>query len=512
MESLAPIAAYETLRVENQVLRLENEDLRRCQYAAEDQAHAYLEKLAGLEHELAGLKRLIFGTSSERFVPTSVPEQLPLFAWPESTPAPSDALAQSVGTASKRPRKKPVRQVLPSHLPRQVIVIEPEGDTTGLKKIGQQVTETLDYHPAKLVVIRRVRPKYVDPRDEDRGVIIAELPARPIEKGMAEAGLLAHVVIEKYVDHLPLYRQAQRLRRQGITLSESTLGDWITQSAHLIEPLYEVLITEALKSGYIQADETPIPVQDRQKLGSTHQGYYWVYHAPLVGLVVMDYQRGRSRAGPVAFLEGYQGALQSDGYAAYDGFDLRPGLTAYGCWAHARRYFHEALSSAPDRSAQALAWIGRLYDVERSLREQDASPDQRRLQRRQQALPVLAAFKQWLLAHPGLPKSPWGKAVGYSLNRWTKLCRYVDDGRIEIDNNLVENTIRPIALGRKNYLFAGSHKAAQRAAMIYSLLATCKKHDVNPQLWLRDVLNRIPTHPMRRVHELLPHHWKNHQG
>ena len=406
VESTAHIAPY-------QALRAENEDLRRRLRSAEDQGRAYREKLACLEQELSQLKRLIFGTKSERFVPASTPEQLPLFeragaSAPESV---AEALPAQVLAPRRTRRKRPVRQVLPSHLPRQVIVIEPAGDTTDLKMIGQQVTETLDYRPAKLVVIRRVRPKYVDPRDEDRGVIIADLPARPIDKGMAEPGLLAHVVIEKYVDHLPLYRQAQRLRRQGITLAESTLGGWIAQSATLLEPLYEALTEEVLKSGYIQADETPIPVQDPQKVGSTHQGYYWVYHAPRVGLVVMDYQHGRSRDGPVAFLEGYQGALQSDGYAAYDGFDHRPGLTAYGCWAHARRYYHEALSSAPDRAAQALEWIGRLYDVERTLREQDASPEQRRRRRLRQALPVLERFKQWLEANPGLPKSPWGKAV-----------------------------------------------------------------------------------------------------
>lgn len=502
MESPTHIVAYERLSTEN-------EDLRRRLRASEDQLGLYQEKLAGLEHELSQLKRLVFGTRSERFVPESRPDQLPLFERAAASASESVvAVLPTQASPSTRLRKKPVRQVLPSHLPREVIVIEPGVDTTGLKKIGQEVTETLDYRRAKLVVLRRVRPKYIDPSDEDRGVLIAELPARAIDKGMAEPGLLAHVVIEKYVDHLPLYRQGQRLRRQGITLSDSTLGGWIAQSAALIAPLYEALREEVLKSGYIQADETPIPVQAAEKKATTHRGYYWVYHAPLAGLVVMDYQRGRSRDGPVAFLEGYQGALQSDGYAAYDGFDAQETITTYGCWAHARRQFHEALANAPARAAHALEEIGRLYALERVLRQSDASPEERRRQRQEQALPVLRGFKAWLEANPGLPKSPWGQAVGYSLNRWDKLCRYVDDGRIEIDNNLVENAIRPIALGRKNYLFAGSHAAAQRAAVLYSLLATCKKHAVNPQLWLSDVLSRIPTHPAKRVGELLPHHWK----
>ena len=395
------------------------------------------------------------------------------------------------------------------HLPREVIVIEPGEDTTLLKKIGEQVTETLDYRPAKLTVIRRVRPKYVDPKQEDRGVIIGLLPARAIEKGMAEPGLLSHVVIEKYVDHMPLYRQVQRFTRQGITMAESTLGDWIGATADLLGPLYEALKREALAGGYLQADETPIPVQSPQKNGTTHRGYYWVYHAPLSDLVVMEYQQGRGHEGPKAFLGGYQGALQSDGYGVYDEFDRWPGITAYGCWAHARRYFHDALTNAPERAEHVLAEIRQLYGVERVLRERGATPEERSRLRQEQAVPVLNRLKGYLEANPGLPKSPWGKAVAYSLSRWKKLSRYVEEGRIEIDNNLVENAIRPIALGRKNYLFAGSHAAAQRAAVIYSMLATCKKHGVNPEIWLSDVLGRIASHPMKRVDELLPHHWNN---
>jgi transposase len=492
-------------------MQAENQALRRRLRAAEDEAELYREKLAGLEHELSQLKRLIFSAKSERFVPASGADQLPLFAGPRSTPTTNDTPPNDtvVRQHYKQSRRKPVRQVLPSHLPREVIVIEPEEDTALLRKIGEEVTETLDYRAAKLRVIRRVRPKYVDPQDEDRGVIIGLLPARPIEKGMAEPGLLAHVVIEKYVDHLPLYRQVQRFTRSGITMAESTLGDWIRASADLLSPLYEALKRETLASGYLQADETPIQVQDGQKNGTTHRGFYWVYHAPVAGLVVMEYQPGRGRDGPKAFLDGYQGALQSDGYAVYDGFDQMPGITGYGCWAHARRHFHESLGSAPERGAHALAEIGELYALERVLRERRISPEERSRLRKEQALPVLHRLKAYLEANPGLPKSPWGKAVTYSLSRWQKLCRYVEEGRIEIDNNLVENAIRPIALGRKNYLFAGSHAAAQRAAVIYSLLATCKQHGINPEVWLRDVLSRIPSHPMKRVHELLPHHWEN---
>jgi len=269
-----------------------------------------------------------------------------------------------------------------------------------------------------------------------------------------------------------------------------------------------------LASDYVQADETPIRVQDRNRKGKTHKGFYWVYHAPRDGLVVMDYQRGRGiRNGPTQFLVDYKGSLQSDGYQVYDDYDKHnKGVTAYNCLAHARRYFFDAKDNAPELAEHALTEIRQLYAVERELRKTDPSPQNRRRLRQEKAVPILKRFKRWLEANPGLPQSPLGKAVYYSLAHWEKLSRYTEDGRIEIDNNLVENAIRPIALGRRNYLFAGSHDAAQRAAVIYSLLATCKKNDVNPQLWLADVLSRIPTHPAKRVHELLPHRWENSKG
>ena len=344
----------------------------------------------------------------------------------------------------------------------------------------------------------------MDPGKENGGHVVGELPARLIDKGMAEPGLLAHVTVEKYLVHLPLYRQRERFLREGILLPTSTLGNWIAQTAWHLTPLYDALKQEALQSGYVQVDETTIPVLDVQKKGKTHRGYYWVYMAPQQNLVVMEYRRGRDRGGPVAFLDGYAGALQTDGYVAYDGFDQVKTITTYACWAHARRYFHQALDNDVVRATHALEQIKQLYAVERRLREQGASAKARQRVRQQEAVPVLKALKTWLEANPGLPKSPWGKAVNYSLQRWKKLCRYTETGFVEIDNNLVENSIRPLALGRKNYLFAGSHSAAQRAAVLYSLLGTCKQHGVDPQAWLSDVLYRIPTHPMKQVHALLP--------
>ncbi|MEX2400893.1 MAG: IS66 family transposase [Rhodothermales bacterium] len=449
----------EAVNAELLALRAENEALRQGLAAAQEetrQARTELgtleERLAQALYELEQIKRLVFAAKSERFVPDTTGDQLPLFdggAVVVEAPAAKETVMFQTVACPERERRKPARQDLPAHLPRETVVIEPDVDRTGLKKIGEEVTETLDYRPARMVVKVRVRPKYVDPANEDRGVIIAELPPRPIEKGIAEPGLLANVVIEKYADHLPVYRQLQRFKREGITLAASTVGGWIAATADLLEPLYDALTKEVLASGYVQADETPIRVQDPAKKGKTHEGYYWVYHAPRDGLVVMDYQRGRGSGGPGRILKTYQGALRTDGYVVYEDFDRREGVITYGCWAHARRYFFEALKSAPDKAPCVLEEIQTLYEIERFLCEADPTPKNRRRVRQERAVPILRRIHTYLENNPGLPKSPWGQAVHYSLARWDKLTRYTDDGQIEIDNNLVENAIRPIALGRR---------------------------------------------------------------
>ncbi len=335
----------------------------------------------------------------------------------------------------------------------------------------------LERVPSKMIVIEILRPKYVDPDNEDRGVIVGKLPPRPVDKGMAGQGLLADVLVSNYGDHLPLYRQQQRFRREGIEIAKSTLGGWISQSAWHLEPLYDALKQEALLSGYLQADETRIQVQDRKKKGKTHRGFYWAYPTPEQKLFVMEYRKSRARAGPVAFLGGYAGALQTDGYVAYDVFEAHPSMTVYGCMAHARRKFYDCLEYEPEKAEYVLEKIRQLYAIERRLREEGASAERRRDVRQQEARPVLEKLKPWLEANGGSPKSPWGQATNYTLGLWTRLSRYLDEGRVELDNNLIENALRPLAIGCKNYLFAGSHDAAQRAAVVYSLLGTCKLID-----------------------------------
>jgi transposase len=380
-----------------------------------------------------------------------------------------------------------------------------------MKKIGEQISEELDYQPAKLFVRRYVRPRYVSVEED---FYIAALPSRPIDKGIPGPGLLAQILMDKFVDHLPVYRQVQRYERLGIKLSESTLGGWLSSTCDLLVPLYEALRTVVFAESYLQADETPIPVLDKKKKGKTHRGYQWAYHSVEVHLVFFDYQPGRGREGPKECLKDFAGYLQTDGYEAYEWINAqRDDITLLHCMAHARRYFEKALDSDADRASYALSQIQKLYAIEGNARQADLSDEQRYVLRQERAVPVLEELHTWLLEQTAavLPKSLIGKAIAYSLRRIKTLSLYTTDGRLEIDNNLIENTIRPIALGRKNYLFAGSHTAAQRIAVFYSLLGSCKLHSIEPYSYLKDILERLPDHPINQIDELLPHRWKTQQ-
>ena len=284
------------------------------------------------------------------------------------------------------------------------------------------------------------------------------------------------------------------------------MNGWFSAVCALLEPLYDTLVARVIGSDYVQADETPIPVMDRKKHKATHRGYFWVYHAPESGGVVFDYREGRGRAGPKEFLDRFGGILQTDGYAAYNEVGAREDIVHVGCMAHIRRKFFEAKDNDQARADEALARIGELYDIERRCREQGLHAEERLALRELEARPLMVQFKTWMEAQltDTLPKSAIGKALHYALAQWPRMVRYLEDGRIEIDNNRIENQIRPVALGRKNYLFCGSHEGARRAAMIYSLLGTCKMNGVEPFAWLREVLTRIPDHPVNRLAELLP--------
>ena len=467
-------------------------------------------RLTQIEFELAQLKRMIFGAKSERFVPAAHPSQLNLLEEPAIETSKEEVIIIDAHERKKKKEKHPVRQPFPASLPRQVTVIYPEGfDANSLEKpIGEEVTEILEEIPGKFFVKRIVRPKYAHPTGE--GVVIAELPSRPIDKGLFGTLLLTRIIIEKYCDHLPLYRQLERMKRAGIKLAYSTVADVPAQIAELLEPLYNELIKQALSSRYIGVDETPHPVLDKDVKQKTHRGYFWVYQSIEQRLVLFDYKPGRGKNGPAEFLKDFKGFLQTDGYQVYEEYGRRDDITLVGCMAHARRYFEKALDSHREKAQHVLSLLQKVYEVERDIKEQNFSESEVVEMRTQKSAPILLELKSWLDEHlySVTPQSPLGKAIGYMHSRWENLTRYLNQGFLQIDNNLVENAIRPTVLGRKNYLFSGSHEAAQRSAMFYSLIGSCKMNGINPEEWLADVLDRIKDTKFSQLNSLLPNNWK----
>lgn len=460
-----------------------------------------------LAQELAQLKRMIFGTKSERFIPADT-GQTSMFDTnneePEDCTVAEQGSPKQEQTPQKRINKKPVRLALPAHLPRKREVIVPQNLSADAKKIGEELTEILEYTPGSLYVRSIVRPKYVSA--QQTGVLIADLPALALPKANAGASLLAYVQVSKFVDHLPFYRLINMLKRQGVNLASSTLNNWFNNTCSLLEPLYHCLENKVLSSTYLQADESPIKVQDSHKKGSTHSGYQWLYLAPQQKQVLFKYHPSRSRGAPEGVLENFSGLLQTDGYSAYNHLKTKGTITLAACMAHARRKFDQAQDNDQDRAQHVLALIQKLYAIEREARDQELDAGQRKDLRQQQAVPVLQELEEYLAdqVHKVAPKSPIGQAIAYTVNLWPRLKCYAEDGRQEIDNNLIENQVRPLAIGRKNYLFAGSHKAAQNAAMMYSFFGTCKLQGIEPLQWLTDTLNRIQDHKVNKLHELLP--------
>lgn len=459
-----------------------------------------------LQWEMAQIKRMLFGSKSEKhaFVP---PGQGSLFELPaEEKPTGKQKISYERSTPGPD-KNKPVRSELPASLPRIEETIEPDPLPEGAQKIGEEISEILEYKPARLFVRRIVRPKYAVKNQEEKGILCAEMPQLPLPRSNAGPGLLAHLLISKYVDHLPFYRQVKQFERQGITLAESTISGWFMGTCKLLVPLYDKMVEELLRQAYIMADESPIKVLDQLKKRSTHRGFYWAYLAPLAGLSIFDYRPGRGREGPNTFLGDYFGILQSDGYKVYDELNRKEHITHAGCMAHARRKFFEAKGQDPARAKTAMDYIARLYGIEKTIREGDFT-EKEVLAQREQSVEILKEFKSWmerqLTLREVLPKSLMGKAIGYTLNQWEKLLVYTRHPEVHIDNNLIENSIRPIAVGRKNYLFAGSHDAAQNAAMLYSFLGTCKMNNVEPYAWLKKVLETINETKASQLHQLFP--------
>lgn len=464
------------------------------------------DQIESLKFENEQLRKLIGGSKSERFVPTEIDSsQGNLFIDEEQETVDSSVVeTESITYKRKKPNTHPGRNKLPDHLPVEEVIIEPDEDVTGLKKIGEERTETLEYNPASLVKKITIRPKYA--KADGQGVVVAPLPSRPIPKGIAEASLLAYIMVSKFIDHLPFYRQIQRFKRDyDWDLSSSTINDWFIACCTLLKPLYNEIKKQMLDSHYLQADESPIKVQDSDKTGATHQGYQWVYRDPLKKLVVFQYRKGRGMQGPKEMLSEYKGKyLQSDGYKVYDKIAKLHSFSQVGCWAHTRRKFFDAKDNDPTLSTYALSKIQEIYKLEKEWKALEV--DQRKTFRQEKIKPILDEFKIWLNQKSliVLPKSPIGKAFTYAQNQWEKLYRIIEDGRLEIDNNRIENKIRPLALGRKNYLFAGSHASAQRIAMMYTFFATCKAKEINPYAWLKQTLEVLPETKLSQLYTLVP--------
>ncbi len=489
--------------------------------------HALILELAsdigGYRSRIDYLTRRLFGRRSERMDS----EELTFFgeknfpgAEVEQEPAPPEV--EEPEEAPARPSRRNGRRRLPKDLPRKRVEhdVAPEDKVCAecgcdKKRIGEETSEQLEYIPASLYIIEHVCPKYACPHCQGH-VVQGEKPPQPIEKGLAGPGLLAHVITSKYCDHLPLHRQESIFARHGVEMSRKTLCDWMMRSAAVLEPLVRAMGIEILKSYCINTDDTPVPVQDK---GKTHRAYHWVY----IGdhdhpFTMYDFTWTRSRDGPEKFLAGYEGFLQADAFSGYDGLYTDGKIIEVGCWAHARRKFFDAKLTAPIPAHQALLRIKELYAVEREAKKRMARhPDDReraraeRLALRQEkSVPILESLGAWLHESQAgvLPKSPLAEAIQYTLNNWTALNRYANDPLLEIDNNCAENALRPLVLGRNNWLFAGSERGGRAAAILYSLIASAKRHSLDPFAYLCDLLTRIPTHPHRQIDQLFPNNWK----
>ena len=470
-----------------------------------------------LKAQIAKLKRMQFGKSSEKLDSQIAQLELQLDELEEDE---ADAAAKSPAVVQeliKETPEKPYRKPLPDHLPRQDEVHEPACTCPNcggaMRKLGEDVTEILDYVPASFKVIRHVRPKLSCRVCET--IVQQPMPSLPIERGRPGPGLLAHVLVAKYADHLPLYRQSGIYAREGVELKRSTLADWVGRCAALLDPLIEALRKDVLSSGALHGDDTPVPVL-APGLGKTKTGRLWTYvrdgrpwGSDQPPAAVFFYSADRKGEHPQSHLKNFKGVLHADGYAGFNAIFETGKVIEAACWAHVRRKFFDVhAANASPIAKEALDKISALYAIEAQIKGQP--PDERQLYRQAHAAPLIADLKAWLdvTLQKLSGKSDLAGAMRYALSRWKALTNYIDDDRTEIDNNAAERSIRGIALGRKNYLFAGSDNGGNRASTIYSLIETCKLNTIDPEAYLRDILARIPDHKINRINELLPWNWQ----
>jgi transposase len=480
-------------------------------------------QVSQLQYQLHQLTKLLQGFKSERFLPSSVSNQQTELGFTVEEVPVATKLADVQKVTYSKVKKSVVNDVqdkevrLPDHLRRVITTLEPSEDVSGYEKIGEEVRETLSWQPGEIFVNRTVRPVYqcsIDTGTKKPRIVLAELPARAIGKCLADPALLAQVTVDKLVDHKPLNRQLEYFRRNGITIAYSTIADWIALVANVLKPLGIVLMKEMLEYDYWHADETGIAVLDRAKKKDTHKGYFWTYLTGDGRLIYYDYQPGRDGERPLAILKNFKGHLQTDGYSVYEDLGIQD-IIVFFCMAHARRKIFDAQSNDMARAEYALKEIGKLYAIEAACKEEQLDPQQIKAKRQQEAIPILKKLGEWMKTEYEKlrPRTAIAKALAYSIKRWDKLSLYASTGHLHIDNNPIERCMRSVAVGRKNYLFCGSHDAAQRAGLLYSLLVTCKLNDVNPYEWLKDVLSRnLNEMPINQVKNLLPHNWKMNPG
>ena len=462
---------------------------------------------------------MLFGQKAEKYIHHPA-EQLRIDFGGEMTSEYIKAIEEIINKKRLEAKKKEnvgpkssKRIALPTHLEVVETLIQPEGDLSEMVFAKNESSDFLEYQSAKYFIHRIILPIYA-PKTKEGSFAVAVVPDSVFKKSKVGVGMVAHLLYSKFVMHLPIYRLLKEMIRQKIPTNSSTIYNWTKLGINRLKILYEYQLRKIINHKYLQVDETTLKVIESDKKGACHLGYFWVFHDPITGSTLFKYEQGRGAKYPEALLRNFSGYLQTDGYVGYVNLARSEKITHLACWAHALRKFEEALLNHKAKAEIALKLIQELYYIERQAKEAEFDANQIKALRIQKALPVYNLIGKWISQNLNetLPKSPIGKAIRYAFDRWDELGNYLLDGNLKIDNNLVENAIRPVAIGRKNYLFAGTHESAQRNAIMYTFMSDCKKHNVNPQTWLKYALEKIPSTNMNSLEDMLPQNFKNLDG